>query len=218
MALLTMAIKLNVDVPQDIHFDRFDGSSSGEKLNARDAVFGALVDACAMAIGLDGRRSGSLTPNDMVRACLAQGNASEAQSWRTCLAGISPSASFIDCLLNNLRTIYERGQCLRERNNLLVAPPPRKGSRRRWQAVHADLQSQKAWHDQLFTKLTRGEVTEQAYRSELRRRAAFGHPRDGFVSPNIVRFIGEVSWCVVCFGAAQAYNPAALQGGRTDVG
>lgn len=193
MALLAVAIQTSFEKPGDIHFARSDSIDQAELTNKRDAMFGAIVDACVSAVGTYGRRAKHVSPCDMLKSCTSRGDEAAAQEWRHCLDDIDPAVLFTECIVSNVAAILQRGEHLRQRTNLLVAPPPRRGSRRRWQAIDAEIRAQKSWHDNLFAKLTSGEMSEQEYRSEQRRRAAYGYPRDAFVSLNLVRFIGEVS-------------------------
>lgn len=109
------------------------------------------------------------------------------------LRDIDPSAIFIQHLEENLTNALERGDTVRSRANHLVVPPPRRGSRKKWAALNADLGVLRAQRDLDMKLASSGQISEQELRSRERKRAALGCPKDVFAVLNYVRFVGEVS-------------------------
>lgn len=108
------------------------------------------------------------------------------------LRGIDPTSIFIQHLEENLTNALERGDTVRSRANHLVVPPPRRGSRKKWAALNADLGALRAQRDLDMKLASSGQISEQELRSRERKRAALGCPKDVFAVLNYVRFVGEV--------------------------
>lgn len=186
MSLLSQAIGNELITPHAVHF----GEKAPGSRYQRENALSNWVQLCASAVGFGAGLKESRTPFTMSQD--PHLNLEERTSWQNCLNDIDPAHRFITLLRRHMNQVLERGETARARNNLLVVPPSRRGSRKRWQAAHAEMQAQKASHDENFAKLTKGQISEGQYRSEERRRAVIGHPRDMFAALNLVRFVGEV--------------------------
>jgi hypothetical protein len=96
-------------------------------------------------------------------------------------------------LFRTLDALLERGAAVRERANHLTVPSLRRGSKKRFSAATAHVDAARRARDNNLKLATKGEISEDEFRSRERQQAAVGSKKDSFADIKTVRFIGDVS-------------------------
>lgn len=116
----------------------------------------------------------------------------EAKVWDKVLRDINPAEIFMRILRRTIQDMLEKGETIRSEATLLAVPPPRKGSRKRWQAANAKMNALRAGKEEDISQVTRGIISESEFRKRERKRAATGSAKDAFAVFFFVRFVGEL--------------------------
>ena len=116
----------------------------------------------------------------------------EAKVWAKVLRDINPAETFMRILQRTIQDMLEKGETIRSEATLLAVPPPRKGSRKRWQAANAEMNALRAGKEEDISQVTRGIISESEFRKRERKRAAAGSAKDAFAVFFFVRFVGEL--------------------------
>jgi hypothetical protein len=163
-----------------------DTSTASKAKHSPESPVTSWVRACASAESPDSFQSS--TTLSTLNAIYSN----DDLEWRQLLRDTNPSAIFMKSLVDNIQTSYDKGEAIRSKANLLAVPPPRKGSRKKWQAANAEMNAQKALREKEISQVTCGIISVPEYRKRERKRAAVGSIKDNFAPFFFVRFVGEL--------------------------
>lgn len=186
-ALAHMCLSLQEELPSlvDLHYGT--SSTITSKRQAPESPISCWVKACASAESLSSMTSSSISTVEE----------SDEAAWRQVLSEVHPGKVFMTTLRETIQATYEKGETIRSKANLLAVPPPRKGSRKRWQAANAEINAIRAIREKEISQVTGGVITVPEFRRRERKRAAIGNVRDNFAAFFFVRFVGELYNCRV---------------------
>ncbi|UZJ54500.1 hypothetical protein CBS101457_003820 [Exobasidium rhododendri] len=193
LAYLCLSIQNELPLLINLHYRRSKTSSSstrGTQSPTTPSPMSEWIRVCGLAHGPPMQESHD-TRRHNARA-IQGGEAPDEASWARILREVNPATIFLTILRRTIQNAYEKGETIRAKATLLAVPPPRKGSRKRWQAANAEVNALKALKDQDRSQVTRGVITEAEFRKRERRRAAIGSAKDIFAVFYFVRLVGEL--------------------------